>query len=1181
MAQQTTLEEWAKDPVDPEIRAHVYSLISALGGIGDDGTYALGTDALLVLKDLRKWLKFADQQLNRRDVARCMAEANLVKGDLLEILAKLDPKIVGDKLKHKIAMACLELLVPLTWPFEIDPQEATVNQVRHNAYIELAQINYKRSILQFDRARILQSAVRIALPSMAIPLRERSPRDDGIIRIALYFLRNIVMLSPPKSTPMDVDEAEVSRSTVIDTFAEQEIFQVLLSVASSIGEDFVTQDVIVLEVLFYLLKGVDPGKLFMAEKEKNKKETEELKDLIQKEKAMLAGYVRHAPTRHNRFGTMIWLKREDNNVSTISGQDVLGKAQKSLEHMDKSKKWNKPKQGRRKNDKEVEAEEFDLAVALTTSARKTLKAFTEEFLDSSFNPLFLHLRKAIERETDRVEDRHSKQYFYLVSWFLRAECSRRRTIREYNRKNPQSIDALNAEDESYGLVAEVMNQETFILLNRFMQKSQDEKAWQNLNAGMKCLTQILLTVQEMSDSALEEDQEIAENIQNRIFYEESTHDRIVYLLRNYNGQGFGYLDAVTELSHVFLRMLERYSKMNVDMQIRSRRRTRKIAKKRAQVSGEANDDTNDPGEQEEMQAAQKTVSERKFDFMRFCAKFINQGSVNTFVAFLKFFQELDTEQLKRAHRFLYRVAFKMELDVLLMRVDILALLNKIIKGPDGLDMQSPVFREWEDFVRHFFRTTVKKVQERPELIVEMLFSKIPATLFYLEHGYDKEVIVRAPRAPAELEIKPGMEKPEQTGVAVAVLVNQNKSDALRWLREVLTSAAEERRGWVAEEEARKTLAEQTRAERGEPEPEDPVGADIRRPPSILVKPDNGERRMSLFKDNKLRLLLNLVGFMRLGDTHGPEATWVIPSSLSSEELEDSINLIRKFEFDPPVYEDGKTAEDYLRSKAAGARRSTRRAEFDDDSTGDENDSEKEANGDFDPSVGPTARKPDAPRKTLRRRKRLHTPRELDDEEMELKAEKRRQRKLEKLAKEKSKAYIYDSDEDSDDEVFFAREEALRQKTLAHFKRLLTLGSTETSTSKKRKADEGGKTEKKRRKTPPKKSAPFDTDDSEAEDAGPVEVSSRASSSEPFPGVAGSESEEEATDTPLSSQHAPLGDDGDYDNAGSAKTSTPVAPKQQDMTMAGVDDEDEEEGTPVMRRPAARTRAGFVIDSDSE
>jgi replication fork protection complex subunit Tof1/Swi1 len=76
-----------------------------LGGIGEDGTYALGDDALLCLKDLRKWLKFADGQLNRRDVARCMAEANLVKGDLLEMLAKISERVMQDKLKHKVAVA--------------------------------------------------------------------------------------------------------------------------------------------------------------------------------------------------------------------------------------------------------------------------------------------------------------------------------------------------------------------------------------------------------------------------------------------------------------------------------------------------------------------------------------------------------------------------------------------------------------------------------------------------------------------------------------------------------------------------------------------------------------------------------------------------------------------------------------------------------------------------------------------------------------------------------------------------------------------------------------------------------------------------------------------------------------------------------------------------------------------
>ncbi|CAE7216489.1 hypothetical protein PTNB73_08030 [Pyrenophora teres f. teres] len=1164
---QTTLDDWAQDTVNPEVRAHVSSLISALGGIGDDGTYSLGHDALLCLKDLRKWLKFADQQNNRRDVARCMAEANLVKGDLLEILAKISPTAMDSAWKHKIAVATLELLVPLTWPFEIDPTEATVNHHRHGPYIQLAQIGYKRAILQFDRDRILQTTVKIALPSMAVPLRERLPRDEGIIRIALYFIRNIAMLSPPNSAPMDIDEAEVSRSATIDTFQEQDIFQVLLSIASSIGEDFVSQDVIVLEILFFLLKGIDAEKLFMEDKKLNTKNADELKSLIQKEKAMLAGYARNAPTRHNRFGTMIWVKRDDEKVTTISGQDVLGKAQASMQKMDATKKWNKPRRPGRKQDGSEEREEFDLPVSLSTSARKHIKAFVEEFLDSSFNPLFLHLRKAIERETERVETRHSRQFFYLVSWFLKAECARRRTMKE-RAADPKSPEVLSAEDESYGLVAEVMNQETFILLNRFMQTSQDEKAWRDLNAGLKCFTQILLTVHEMSESALEDDQEIAENIQNRIFYEESTHDRIVMILRSYKDQGFGYLDAVTELSHVFLRMLERYAKQNVDMQIRSKRRARNIKKKKADKQGEEGEEEGHVSETEDIQQAQKTVSERKFDFTRFSAKFVNQSSVDTFVAFTKYFNDLNTEQLKRAHRFFHRVAFKMELGVLLCRVDILQLFNKMMKGPGGLDPESPVYREWDDFVRHFFRQVVKRVQERPELVVEMLFSKIPATIFFLEHGYDREVTVKAPRAPAELEVKPGMELPEQIGVAVSVLVNQSKSDGIRWVREVLTSAAEERKAWEEAEEAQKILTADVQPADGDAAAEN-TEAEPTKPPSILIKHDTEERRIAMFKDNKLRLLMTLVGFERLGEHHDPDATWIVPSSLTSAQLQEAIDLIRKFEFDPPTYEDGKAPEDMLRSKTTAARRSTRRAEFDDDSDGIDHQSEED-HGEY-AQGGATTREADGPRKKLKRRRRERTPHELDDDEKERRAEARRKKELEKQAAALSTMYVHDSDdEDWDaekDAAFFAREEALRQENLKAYKNSHIIGTVEPVASKKRKADAPAKKTKRRK-------APFDDSDQEMEDA----ESSRAQS-ETAGDILDDDENEETTDTPLSSQHAGA---AAVSEAGTPRKPLENASKTSDVAMTNADTDDDEDDMPVARRPAARNmRAGFVIDSDSE
>ncbi len=111
--------------VDPEVRAYVYSLVSAvsapplvacssphtewsqLGGTGADeeGRYVLGDDALACLKDLKRWLKLYDEKTNRLDVARCLAEANLVNGDLLEILASTPEEAMEKRANAKIHLA--------------------------------------------------------------------------------------------------------------------------------------------------------------------------------------------------------------------------------------------------------------------------------------------------------------------------------------------------------------------------------------------------------------------------------------------------------------------------------------------------------------------------------------------------------------------------------------------------------------------------------------------------------------------------------------------------------------------------------------------------------------------------------------------------------------------------------------------------------------------------------------------------------------------------------------------------------------------------------------------------------------------------------------------------------------------------------------------------------------------
>lgn len=326
--------------------------------------------------------------------------------------------------------------------------------------------------------------------------------------------------------------------------------------------------------------------------------------------------------------------------------------------------------------------------------------------------------------------------------------------------------------------------------------------------------------------------------------------------------------------------------------------------------------------------------------------------------------------------------------------------------------------------------------------------------------------------------------------------------------------------------------------------------------------------------------MSLVGFSRLGEAHDPDATWLVPSSLTSSQLQETIDLIRKFEFAPPTYEDGKSPEELIRSKAAGAHRSTRRVEFDDDDEGIDNDTEEDR-GEYGPSE-PTARRPDGARKKLTRRRRERTPVELDDEEKDRRAEARRKKEIEKQTKAwLSTELVHDSDDEDDaekDAAFFAREQALRENA---FSNPFTMGGAESATSKKRKAEETTK-KSKRQKTPPKKKRqPFDdSDDDGDEDMADVRSASSRATSESARHIINDDSEEEATDTPLSSQHAGAAHTSEGDTPQKPTASAPT--KSLDVSMADPDDDDEEDEAPVVRRPLARnTRAGFIFDSDSE
>ncbi|KAK4104731.1 topoisomerase 1-associated factor 1 [Parathielavia hyrcaniae] len=1030
------------DIVHPQVRAHINSLVSALGGysIDDDGGYKLGDDALEVLRDLKRWIRFHDEKTNRMDVARCLAEANIVGSDLLHILAMWSPNDSGSKYRAKVALACLEVMVPLTWPIEKDHEAMTLNHHRNIPVLQLAQLGYKRAILNFDTAPILSTAIRSALPSMALSSGDRSARDQGIIKLVLYFLRNIAVIAPSPGIKYSGDETQVSRSTLVDAFSFQDVFVFLDTIASNMGDDFRAEDVIVMEIVFHLVKRVDSSKLFVSENHLHQIKADELTAAMQKEAAMLRSYGKHAPTRHSRFGTTTWVKRASGKLSTVSGQDGLLDAAARERKMDSNKSFRPPRRARKED---MEPKNLGPPVTLDERARQQLGLFVSEFLDSCFNPLFGHVRKSLEREAPHVLQYHHSQFFYLVAWFLEAERMRS------NARNADS-NRLSDGDEvrSFNLIAEVLTQEMFITMNRALDRAYSDKDWPLLTGVMRCFTQVLLTVQEMADSGNEEDQEIADNILSRLFYEETTHDTIANIVRTYKDQGFEYLDACTELTHTFLRILEAYAKQNVDLHVRSRKRIRRkkrAAKAAADVGRDGDQpDAEDDSADDERQA-EKTSQERKFDFKRFATRFIPQGVVDTFVAFTAYYRDLDDSQLKRAHRYFHRVAFKQEMSVMLFRLDIIHLFYNMIKGPEPLDHKSPVYKDWEDLVRHIIRKCMRKLEERPALFTELLFSKINSTAHYLEYGHEKQTVSSNPRPAAELDFRRELERDQQIAIVVGVLLDRNQTDHLEWVKKQLSEAESERRAW---ENAEKALA----AERPAGEPAVDVPADPAEPstaksaPHATMRPDNNARHTAMFKNPHLRLLMKLAGMERLAPTldESPDSIWIIPGAVTADFLKEILSLINKAEFTPPTFEDGELAEDQLRRKSAPRKRAA--YDDDDNQTNNVHDLINDGSDNDDgtsilfPLGGPTARKrtaadgePPPKKQRKQRRRRREGSAEEEEEpttEAQLEAKKlaRRKRELEKRRKVKSDMYVDLREDDSDwegnrerDALFFAGE----------------------------------------------------------------------------------------------------------------------------------------------------------------
>jgi len=155
----------------------------------------------------------------------------------------------------------------------------------------------------------------------------------------------------------------------------------------------------------------------------------------------------------------------------------------------------------------------------------------------------------------------------------------------------------------------------------------------------------------------------------------------------------------------------------------------------------------------------------------------------------------------------------------------------------------------------------------------LLFSKLPPTIYYLQHGEDQDIAQpKQPRAAAELEVRPGRSWGDQIAVVVAALLDDQKSEALDMIKTLFANAISEMRSWELAAEARGIINAEEDVENENPRRQSTSVYTFDTLTDLALIFGTENLRTAVFKDGKLQLLLKLMGAHRIGERGRPFET---------------------------------------------------------------------------------------------------------------------------------------------------------------------------------------------------------------------------------------------------------------------------------------------------------------------
>ncbi|XP_061840732.1 protein timeless homolog [Nerophis lumbriciformis] len=522
---------------------------TALGYLEGD-IYHKEEDCLESVKDLIRYLRHED---DTRDVRQQLGEGHIVEHDLL-------PLITQHGQDKALFDACIRLMVNLTQPAMLCFGKVPDDPVFRHHFLQVTSHlqAYKEA---FSSEKVFGILSETLYNLLQLEWEQREEEDNLLIERILLLVRNVLHVPADPLEEKKVDDDASVHDRLLWAIHMSGFDDLVKFLASAQSEQQWSMHV--LEIISLMFRDQAPDTLVSAgharSAEEKQRDTSELEVLRQKEQAEKRSRTLQRGCRHSRFGGSFVVK----GLKAIGDNDVI--YHRNITNF-KNYTHDIGKAVRRVPRRNRQAQENMDKRRSAFNVRLFLREFCVDFLENCYNRLMYLVKESLIREQSQQHD--ETYYLWALSFFM-----------AFNRGNTFRAD----------LVSETMSSRTFHFIERnitnyyemMLTDRKEATSWsRRMHLALKAYQELLLTVNEMDRSHDGSIRHSANVIKSNIFYLMEYREIFLTLLRKYDEtkQPQSYLKDLVESTHLFLRMLERFSKGRKNLIVQKKHAKRKKTK---------------------------------------------------------------------------------------------------------------------------------------------------------------------------------------------------------------------------------------------------------------------------------------------------------------------------------------------------------------------------------------------------------------------------------------------------------------------------------------------------------------------------------------------------------------------------------------------------------------------------